>query len=166
MIAEVHSITTCGRKAGWEEGGKKDLGGQVMEPASSGYGPQCLAQQALHEHAGGIMISVFDFTSVFNVLISHALFEPSGRNVFYLIKKQGRLTRRARRPLTAGAPARRSHPLIPAPRHRTLGAPWRDPPKPRSPPPSFQARRDAEAPGLDPLLRVIRMYRGPYNRSG
>lgn len=128
------------------------------------YSPQCLAQWEVNKSAEGIIISVFDFTSVLNVLASPTLLAP----VFYLIKKQGPLTLGALRPLTVGAPA----PVNRSPQPRTtsrvpgLPGPAADPPTPRLPPPGFQARRYAETPGLDPLLRVIRMDRGPENRSG
>lgn len=47
-----------------------------------------------------------------------------------------------------------------------LGSKHKARPDAPSPPPRFQARRDAETPSLDPLLRVIRIYGGPKNRCG
>lgn len=58
MIAEVHSVTTCGRQAG-RQGGKEERPPRACHevPASSVYGSQCLApEQALSESAGGITI--------------------------------------------------------------------------------------------------------------
>lgn len=168
VIAEVCSVTPCGRKARWEARRKERSRGTGHEaPTSSGTAHSAWRSRLSVNVLEGFLFPSLTLLSVFNALISHTLFEPSGRKVFYLIKKQDQLTRRARKPLTTGAPAWRSHPLIPAPRspapRALLG---RTRPNPDSPPPSFQARRNAQAPGLDPLLRIIRMYGGSENWGG
>lgn len=112
----------------WKEG---RLGGKEERPLREGRGlpassadcPQCLVQRALNKSADGIIISVFDFASVLNILISHTLLEPSGGNVFHLNKRQGPLTLGARRPLPARLPPPGSRPLLPAPRRRHPGGP-------------------------------------------
>lgn len=81
------------------------------------------------------------------------------------------LTHGARPPLpTQGFPPGEGARPVPAPSPPrvagTRGTPLRTRSDPGSPPPAFRARRDAEAPGLDPLLRVVRMYGRPENRGG
>lgn len=152
-------------RLGWKE--ERPLRAGHGRPVSSVYCSQCMAQQRLNKSAEGTIISVFDFTGVSNVLISHTLLEPSGRNFSYFIEKQVPLTRGARRPLPAGPPAPgrrppRPRPATPSPRALRCG-PARTP---GSPPPGFQARRDAETPGLDPLLTVVGVYGRPENRGG
>lgn len=150
------------RKAGWEEGETSPRTGHAW-PAF-----QCIRHSAWCSRQSTKVLKGLLFPPltllVLKVLVSPTLLAP----VFYLIKKQGPLTLGALRPLTSGAPA----PVNRSPQPRTtsgvpgLPGPAAGPPTPRSPPPGFQARRYAETPGLDPLLRVIRMDRGPENRSG